>query len=340
MRGWKRYVTILIAVVLCSTLAETATAQQVTGSGSTFVYPVMKQWAAAYEQASGIHVDYEPVGSTRGVADIETRAVDFGASDVPLLPAELARDGLVQFPVVIGAIVPIVNLDGIAPGQLHLTGPLLADIYLGKITYWNDPAIAAINSDIKLPHLRITVIHRSDGSGTTFNWSDYLSKVSITWKTQVGASTSVAWPIGSGAKGSGQVADYVLRTKGAIGYVEFAYVLQKKLIYGLVRNHAGNFVQPGAASFEAATRSIDWEKTQDFDILLNDASDADAYPIVATSFVLLHKQPQDTERLRRTLDFFHWALTDGREMASALDYVPLPFPLVRQVDTYWQTSVR
>jgi phosphate transport system substrate-binding protein len=330
----------LIALAIGCTIALPAAAQQLLGSGSTFVYPIVAKWSEAYEKISGVHIGYEPIGSSGGITEIKSGVVDFGASDAPLPPEELAHDGLAQFPVVIGAIVPVMNLDGVAPGQLRFTGPLLADIYLGKVKKWSDPAVAALNPGIKLPEQAISVIHRSDGSGTTFNWADYLSKVSTEWKTKVGANTLVAWPAGSGGKGNSGVAENVTRIKGAIGYVEFAYVLQKKLTYGLVQNRAGNFVIPDVNSFVAATEGIDWEKTRDFYVLLNNAPGADAYPIVATSFVLIHKQPDNAERTRQILSFFRWALANGQELAGTLGYVPLPPSLVQRVETYWQTQIR
>ena len=330
----------LIALAIGCTIALPAAAQQLLGSGSTFVYPIVAKWSEAYEKISGVHIGYEPIGSSGGITEIKSGVVDFGASDAPLPPEELAHDGLAQFPVVIGAIVPVMNLDGVAPGQLRFTGQLLADIYLGKVKKWSDPAVAALNPGIKLPEQAISVIHRSDGSGTTFNWADYLSKVSTEWKTKVGANTLVAWPAGSGGKGNSGVAENVTRIKGAIGYVEFAYVLQKKLTYGLVQNRAGNFVIPDINSFVAATEGIDWEKTRDFYVLLNNAPGADAYPIVATSFVLIHKQPDNAERTRQILSFFRWALANGQELAETLGYVPLPPSLVQRVETYWQAQIR
>jgi phosphate transport system substrate-binding protein len=330
----------LVALAIGCTIALPAAAQQLLGSGSTFVYPIVAKWSEAYEKISGVHVGYEPIGSSGGITEIKSGVVDFGASDAPLPPEELAQDGLAQFPVVIGAIVPVMNLDGVAPGQLRFTGQLLADIYLGKVKNWSDPAVAALNPGIKLPERAISVIHRSDGSGTTFNWVDYLSKVSTEWKTKVGANTLVAWPAGSGGKGNGGVAENVTRIKGAIGYVEFAYVLQKKLNYGLVQNRAGNFVIPDVNSFVAAIEGIDWEKTRDFYVLLNNAPGADAYPIVATSFVLIHKKPENAERTRQILSFFRWAMANGQELAETLGYVPLPPSLVQRVETYWQAQIR
>lgn len=330
----------LIAFAIGCTNALPAASQELRGSGSTFVYPIIAKWSATYEKISGVHVTYQPIGSSGGIAEIESGLVDFGASDAPMSPEQLARDGLAQFPVAIGAIVPIVNLDGVAPGKIRFTGRLLADIYLGKIQSWSDPAIAAVNPDVKLPDQRITAIHRSDGSGTTFNWVDFLSRVSSDWKMKVGANTSVSWPTGSGAKGNVGVADYVTRIKGAIGYVEFAYVLQRHLVYGLVQNSSGNFVQPDLASFEAAAQGADWEKARDFCVLLNNSPTVEAFPVVATSFVLIHKQPKDLERNRQTLAFFRWVLRSGQDQARSLDYVPLSMALVQRIEAYWQTQVQ
>lgn len=334
-------VLMLVVAAIGCTAAVQAKAQELKGSGSTFVYPIMARWAATYEKVSGAHITYQPIGSSGGIKDIKAGAVDFGASDAPLPPEELSRDDLAQFPVVIGGIVPVVNLDAVAaPGQLRFTGQLLADIYLAKIRAWNDPAIAAVNPGVNLPSEPITVIHRSDGSGTTFNWVDYLSKASDEWRARVGEGTSVGWPIGFGGTGNSGVADDVLRIKGAIGYVEFAYVMQRKLAYGLVQNSAGNFVRPNAASFQAATRDVDWEKKQDFYVVLNDARGADAYPIVATSFVLMHRHSRDPARTHDALAFFKWSLENGQDLANALSYVPLPPDLVRLIESYWATEIQ
>jgi phosphate transport system substrate-binding protein len=330
--------TLVVLAIEC-TLAIPASAQQLKGSGSTFVYPVMAEWVAAYEKISGAQITYGPIGSSGGIKDIKAGAVDFGVSDAPLLSEELSHDHLAQFPVVIGGIVPIVNLDAVPPGQIRFTGQLLADIYLGKIRRWNDPAIAAVNPAMDLPSQPITVMYRSDGSGTTFNWVDYVSKSSSEWRVRVGEGTSVGWPIGFGGKGNSGVADNVTHVKGAIGYVEFAYVLQRKLVYGLVRNRAGNFVQPSAASFQAATRGVDWEKSHDFYVILNDAPGENAYPIVATSFVLMPKQTGDALRTRDALAFFKWSLEKGQDIADALSSVPLSADLVRQVESYWGTEI-
>ena len=263
----------------------------------------------------------------------------FGASDAPLPPDQLAEVGLAQFPMVIGGVVPVVNLEGIAAGQLRFTGPLLADIYLGKVTKWNDPAVAAVNPGVKLPATDITVVHRSDGSGTTFNWVNYLSKVSPEWKSKVGEGTSVSWPTGVGGKGNEGVAAYVNRIKGSIGYVEYAYVLQNKMTYGLMQNRAGNFVKSDTASFQAAAASADWSKTKDFYLVLTDAPGAEAFPVTAATFILMYKNPKDPAGAKAALAFFKWSLEEGRKYAEDLDYVPLPDPLVKQIEAYWQAEI-
>jgi phosphate transport system substrate-binding protein len=330
----------LVAFLFALALAFPAAAQDISGSGSTFVYPVMAKWAKAYGDSKGITVTYEPIGSGGGVREITSGAVDFGVTDAPLNHDELARRGLVQFPVVIGGILPVVNLPGIAPSQLHFTGKLLADIFQGKVTRWNDPAIVALNPGTSLPAMNVTVIHRSDNSGTTFNWVNYLAGSSADWKAQVGEGTSVDWPTGYGGNGNSGVADCVAKAKGAIGYVEYAYVLQRKMTYGLVQNRAGIFVSPGYDSFAAAATNDDWQSAPDFALLLNDSSAADAYPIVGTSFVLMNKQPRDAARGRVTLDFFRWAMTDGEAAARSLGYVPLPLSVARQVSAYWTANIR
>lgn len=254
---------------------------------------------------------------------------------MPMKAADLASLGMGQFPSVVGGVVPVVHIDGVQPGQLKFTGSLLADIFLGKVTMWNDPAITAINPGVKLPAARIVVVHRSDGSGTTFNWVDYLSKVSPTWKTKVGEGTSVAWPTGLGGKGNEGVAAYVKQVPNAIGYVEYAYVMQNKMSYGLVQNKAGNFIAPNAQSFQAAAATADWSNAKDFDLVMTDAPGAQAYPVTATTFIIMYKQPKDAGRSKTVRDFFKWALESGQTQANALDYVPLPPALVQQIETYW-----
>jgi phosphate transport system substrate-binding protein len=316
-----------------------ATAQEILGSGSTFAYPILTKWSEAYEKISGIHLAYQPIGSSGAVIEIRSGVVDVGVSDAPLDDAQLLRDGLAQFPVAIGAIVPVVNLDGIAPGQLRFTGQLLADIYLGKVRNWNDAAIAAQNPGITLPDQTILVVYRSDGSGTTYNWADYLAKVSAEWNVKVGVAAKLAWPTGVGGKGNGGVAEKVARVRGAIGYVEYSYALQAKLNHALVRNRAGNFVLPDVASFQAATEGVDWSRNRDFFVLLSDAPGADAYPIMAMSFALIHRYPKDEARGRATLAFFRWAMENGQGLASSLRYLPLPSSLVHEVEAYWEDQI-
>jgi phosphate transport system substrate-binding protein len=334
-----RFTAKLLAVALICATALPAAAQQITGAGSTFVYPILSKWSEAYSQLKGVRVNYQSIGSGGGIAQIKAATVDFGASDAPLPPDQLTAAGLAQFPVVIGGVVPVFNVEGIDAGQIRFTGTLLGDIYLGKIKRWNDPAVAAVNPGVKLPDQAITVVHRSDGSGTTFNWVNYLSKVSDEWKGKVGEGTSVAWPTGVGGKGNEGVAEYVSRIKGSIGYVEYAFVLQNKMKYAAVQNRAGNFVKPEAASFQAAAASADWAKAQDFYLVITDAPGDQSYPISATVFVLMYKQPKNADRAHEALAFFSWALESGQKQAEALDYVPLPPPLVQQIDAYWKAQI-
>ncbi len=328
----------LSVMMLFCAVTTSAAAQEILGSGSTFCYPLMARWAEAYEKTKGAHIVYQPIGSAGGITEIRHEVVDFAVSEAPLDDAQLLRDGLAQFPLVIGAIVPVVNVEGIAAGRLHVTGQLLADIYLGKVTKWNDPAIVALNPSLKLPDLAILVVHRSDGSGTTFVWANYLAKASTLWKAKVGENTTVAWPTGFGGKGNAGVAEKVARVRGAIGYIDYTYAIRAKLAYAVVQNKAGNFVAPDAASFEAATVGVDWMRAQDFDVMLTDAPAANAYPIMATSFALIRKYPKDPGHARDMLTFLRWALENGRDMASAQNYLPLPSSLVMQIEGYWETE--
>src|ERR1035437_9722137 len=315
-----------VSAIALATFALTVTAQagDITGAGSTFVYPILSKWSADYSVKTGNKVNYQSIGSGGGIAQIKGATVDFGASDMPLKPADLQKLGLGQFPLVMGGIVPVVNIDGVQPGRMRFTGPLLADIYLGKIKNWNDPAIAKINPDVKLPDAAIGVVHRADGSGTTFNWANYLSKVSPEWKDKVGEGTSVQWPVGLGGKGNEGVAAFVTQTKNSIGYVEYAYVIQNKMTYGLVQNKAGKFIKPDAASFQAAAASAKWGDATDFFLIMTDAPGDDAYPVAATVFILMYKQPKDAARTNTTMDFFKWALENGQPQANSLDYLPIP----------------
>ncbi len=287
---------------------------------------------------TGDRLNYQSIGSGGGIAQIKAGTVDFGATDKPLTPDELIQAGLGQFPLVIGGVIPVVNISGIKAGELKFSGPVLADIYLGKITKWNDAAVRALNAGVALPDADITVVHRSDGSGTTFNWVNYLSKVSPTWKAQIGEGTSVSWPVGVGGKGNEGVAAYVNRIQNSIGYVEYAYVLQNKMTYAQVQNKSGKFITPDAKSFQAAAATADWATAKDFFLVMTDAPGADAYPVTATTFVLMYKKPKDAGRSKAALKFFNWALESGQAQANALDYVPLPAPLAKQIEAYWQSN--
>lgn len=317
---------------------SSAAAGEATGAGSTFVSPIMSKWVADYEAETHNHLTYHSVGSSGGIAQIKAATVDFGASDAPLKPGELEKLGMGQFPLVIGGVVPVVNVEGVEEGQIRFTGPLLADIYLGKVHTWNDPAIQKLNPNLTLPNTAILVVHRADGSGTTFNWVNYLSKVSPEWKDKVGEGTAVEWPIGMGAKGNEGVAELVNQTPNSIGYVEYAYVLQNKMRYGLVQNKEGQFVRPDAESFQAAAASADWASAKDFYLIMTDAAGLKSYPITGTSFIIMYKTPKNAERANVATDFFKWALENGQQQAQALDYVPLPPGLVRQIEHYWTTQ--
>ena len=329
-----------LAFALAATLiaAAPANAADITGAGSTFVFPILSKWSADYNAKAGIKVNYQSIGSGGGLAQIKAGTVDFGASDAPMKPEDLQKLGMGQFPLVIGGIVPVVNIDGVSAGQIKFTGPLLADIYLGKVKVWNDPAIVKLNPDLKLPSAAITVVHRSDGSGTTFNWVNYLSKVSPDWKDKVGEGTAVEWPVGIGGKGNEGVAAFVTQTKNSIGYVEYAYVLQNKLTYGLVQNKAGKFVKPDAMSFQAAAEGARWGDAKDFYLIMTDAPGEAAYPVAATVFIIMYKQPKDIARANTAIDFFRWALESGQKQAGDLDYVPLPETLVKQIEGYWKSQ--
>ncbi len=311
---------------------------QITGAGATFIYPLLSKWSDEYNKATGHKINYQSIGSGGGIAQIKAATVDFGSTDKPLPSDELAASGLGQFPSAIGGVVPVVNLEGVSAGKLRLTGALLADIFLGKVTSWSDPQIVALNPDVKLPSSKINVVHRSDGSGTTFNFVNYLSKVSQSFKTKVGEGTSVQWPAGIGGKGNEGVAAYVKQIKGSIGYVELAYATQNGMTHASLQNAAGNWVQPSPASFQAAASTADWANARDFNLVITNAAGGDAWPITATNFILMYKHPKNAKRAQDTLAFFKWALDNGQSQAQALDYVPLPPALVQQVEAYWSTE--
>ena len=331
---------ILWATLLTWAFAGSAVAQDIRGSGSTAVFSLMTKWSQAYEKTGGARLDYRPVGSAAGLTDIRHRLVDFAASEAPLDSAQLLRDGLLQFPLAIGALVAVVNIDGVSAGQLRLTGPLLADIYFGKVTRWNAPAIAAVNPGLKLPDLKIQVIHRADGSGSSFTLADYLSKTNVEWKARVGASTMLQWPAGTGVRHSSGVVESVARIRGAIGYVEYGNAVRAKLAYALVQNQAGEFVGPGTVGFKAALEVVDWGKDRDFAITLTNGASANAYPIMSVAFAVMRHYPTNVRRARDMRAFLQWTLTNGQDLATALSYVALPPPLLEQIEGYWSVGSR
>ncbi|MFL6592323.1 MAG: phosphate ABC transporter substrate-binding protein PstS [Luteimonas sp.] len=329
-----------IATILAIGLASSAQAADVTGAGASFIYPVMSKWSADYNKATGKQINYQSIGSGGGIAQIKAGTVDFGSSDAPLKPDELAKFGLAQFPSVIGGVVPVINVPGVKSGALKLDGQTLANIFLGQISMWNDPAIVALNGGVALPAKKITIVHRSDGSGTTFNFVNYLSKVSPDWKAKVGEGTSVKWPTGIGGKGNEGVAAYVKQINGGIGYVELSYALQNHMAYARLKNAAGNYVLPSDETFSAAAASADWTSARDFYLVMTNAPGANAWPITATNFILMYRQPKNVAGARLARDFFKWAYANGDAQATALDYVPLPDALVEQIQSYWSQSLR
>ncbi len=315
-------------------------ATDIIGAGATFPYPIYAKWADAYKTQTQIGLNYQSIGSGGGIKQIKAKTVDFGASDMPLTAEELDKEGLMQFPAIIGGVVPVINVEGITPGQLKLTGAALADIYLGKIKTWNDPALATLNPDLKLPATAITVVRRADGSGTTFLFSDYLSMVSKEWQSRVGTGTSVSWPTGVGGKGNEGVAAYVQRIKGSIGYVEFVYANKNKMAYAQMKNQAGQWVVPSEEGFAAAAASARWDKAPGFYELLTDQPGAKSWPITGASFILLHKSPVDPAKTTAVLSFFSWAFKTGGKMASELDYVPMPDSVVKLIEASWRTKIK
>ncbi len=324
-----------VAVAAAASVATVALAANLTGAGATFPYPIYAKWADAYKKQTGTSLNYQSIGSGGGIKQIKAGTVTFGASDKPLGLAELDQAGLIQFPTVIGGVVPIYNLPGIAAGTITFDGATLADVFAGKITKWNDPAIAKLNPGVRLPGLTINVAHRSDGSGTTFIWTNYLSKVSASWKSAIGEGTSVEWPTGFGAKGNEGVAGIVKQTIGSIGYVEYAYVVQNKLTYAKLINSAGKAVAPLQAAFAAAAASADWANAPGFEVILTNAPGADAWPVAGATFILMYKKPKDSAASLEALKFFDWCYANGDDMASELDYVPLPDTLVALIKKHW-----
>ena len=324
----------LLAAALMA--AVPALAADITGAGATFPYPIYAKWADAYRKSTGNGMNYQSIGSGGGIKQITAKTVDFGASDMPMKPEDLEKNGLVQFPAIMGGVVPVVKIAGVAPGQLKFTGPLLADIYLGKVKKWNDPAIARANVGVKLPDQEITVVYRSDGSGTTFLWTNYLSKASPEFKSGIGEGTSVKWPAGVGGKGNEGVASYVQKIDGAIGYVEYAYAKQNKLAYGQVQNKAGKFVAPDDETFKAAAAGANWKSVPGMGVVLTDQAGEQAWPITGASFILLHAKQEKAETAREVLKFFEWSFKNGTRMAAELDYVPMPDTVVKEIQASWK----
>jgi phosphate transport system substrate-binding protein len=338
MNMHRRYAAFLLASLSPGAAASANAA--ITGAGSTFVYPVLSRWASDFKKAGGDEINYQSIGSGGGIAQIKAGTVDFGATDKPLTSEELAAAGLAQFPVVIGGVVPVINIPGAHPGQVKLNGPLLAAIYAGEIKTWNDPRISKINPGLHFPAKAITPVHRADDSGTTFNFTHYLSQVSPGWRAKFGEGKTVSWNGGIGGKGNEGVAAYVKQIPYSIGYVEYAYVVQNKMAYTLMQNSAGKFVAPSAKTFAAAAATADWAHARDFNLVMTNAPGANAYPITASTFVLMYKQPKNAATSASARKFFTWALTKGQPQALGLDYVPLPAGLVKQIQGYVGANIR
>ena len=313
---------ILVLAAAAVGIAGSAQAADITGAGATFPFPIYAKWAEAYKKETGTGLNYQSIGSGGGIRQIGAKTVDFGASDMPLTPEKLAEGGLQQFPTAIGAVVPVVNIEGVKPGDMKLTGEVLAQIYQGKITKWNDPAIAALNPSLKLTDQDIGVVRRADGSGTTFVFTNYLSKVSTEWKEKIGEGTAVQWPVGLGGKGNEGVSAFVQRLPGSIGYVEYAYVKQNKQTYAQLQNSAGNFVSPNDATFKAAAAGADWSRS--FYQILTNQPGKDSWPITSATFILMHKAQDKPQQAATVLKFFEWAYQSGDKTADDLDYVPMP----------------
>jgi phosphate transport system substrate-binding protein len=334
-------ISLIRSIVSAATLGAACTlsfAQDVTGAGASFPAPIYAKWADAYNKATGARINYQSIGSGAGIKQINAKTVDFGASDAPLTDSVLAKDGLVQFPTVIGGVVPVVNIKGIAPGQLKLDGQVLGDIYLGKITKWNDAAVTALNPGVALPDAAIAVVRRADGSGTSFNFTNYLSKVNAEWKSKVGEGTAVNWPTGAGGKGNEGVSAFVQRLPNSIGYVEYAYAKQNKMAHTQLKNSAGHFVQPDDSSFKAAAANADWNKS--FYQVLTNQPGAGSWPITAATFIMMHTVQDKPATAANVLEFFGWAYANGDKMASELDYVPMPDSVKTLVHKLWSDKIK
>jgi phosphate transport system substrate-binding protein len=331
--------TIAVAGILAAAVLP-AMAMDISGAGATFPYPIYAKWADAYKKETGVGLNYQSIGSGGGIKQIEARTVTFGATDAPLKGDDLDKNGLVQFPMVMGGIVPVVNLAGIKAGDLVIDGPTLANIFMGNIKTWDDPAIKKLNPSAKLPSQAIAVVHRSDGSGTTFNFAYYLAQVSPDWKDKVGFNTSVEWPVGIGAKGNEGVSQNVSQTNGAIGYVEYAYALQNKMTYTKMMNKDGKTVAPTSDAFQAAAANADWNSVPGYGVILANQPGATSWPMTAATFILVPKQPQDTAATTEALKFFAWAYAKGAKMAEELDYVPMPAKVVSSIEAMWSKDIK
>jgi phosphate transport system substrate-binding protein len=332
--------TLFAAGLISAAAALPAFAADISGAGATFPYPIYAKWADAYKKETGIGLNYQSIGSGGGIKQIKAKTVTFGASDAPLKGKDLDATGLAQFPMVMGGIVPVVNLEGVKAGELVIDGPTLARVFLGEIKKWNDPALAKLNPHAKLPNQAIAVVHRSDGSGTTFNFAYYLSDVSPGWKSKVGFATSVQWPVGIGAKGNEGVANNVGNTKGSIGYVEYAYALQNKLTYTKMINKAGKTVAPTSEAFQAAAANANWKSQPGYGVILANQPGAASWPMTAATWILVYKKPVDPAATAAALKFFAWAYKNGGRMAETLDYVPMPANVVKDIESYWKAEIK
>jgi phosphate transport system substrate-binding protein len=334
------FMKAIVAAGLVAASTSAAFATDITGAGSTFIYPVLSKWADAYKKETGSSVNYQSIGSGAGIKQIQAKTVTFGATDAPLKSDQLEKDGFVQWPMIMGAIVPVVNIDGVKAGDMVLDGETLAKIYLGKITKWDDPAIKKLNPKLSLPSAAIAVVHRADGSGTTFNFTDYLSKVSPDWKSKVGSGTAVEWPAGVGAKGNEGVSGNIGQTKNSIGYVEYAYAKQNKLSYTGLVNKAGKTVAPTMEAFKAAASNADWAHAPGYYLILTDQPGEKSWPIVASTFILMHKEPADKAASAEAVKFFKFAFDKGGKMAEDLDYIPMPDSVVKLIEKTWSADIK
>jgi phosphate transport system substrate-binding protein len=330
----------LLAILALATVATVVSAADLTGAGATFPYPIYSKWSEAYKAATGIGLNYQSIGSGGGIKQIKAKIVDFGASDMPLKQEELDKEGLVQFPAIIGGVVPVFNLEGIEAGQLKLTSDIIANIHLGKITKWNDKAIVDVNPGLNLPAIPVVVVHRADGSGTTFIWTNYLSKTNAEFAKVVGEGTALKWPVGIGGKGNEGVANQVQRLKGAFGYVEYAYAKRNKIAFAQLKNRDGNFVSPDDTTFKAAAANADWNNAPGMYLLLTDQKGKDAWPATGASFILMHKQQADALTGRAILKFFDWSYKNGAKMSEDLEYVHLPQPVIKLVNEKWKNELK